>query len=263
MRVYVEAVRMSYRRYRTYGVAAFVGVLTNGFFGLLRSYVFIAFYGNRPLAEGFSLGDALTYVWLTQGMIMPLYLWGWLEIAETIRSGAIASDLTKPISYFGFWLSRDLGRAAYHILYRWLPTILLGWLLFGIRLPADPLNWLAFALSFLLAIVFSFCLRFMINVVGFWTTDVRGIMGIVLLFVNLFTGFLVPLEFFPPVARAIVTQLPFAGMISIPANVFLGRAGGFDLVLLLARQIVWVVVFVAGAQLLLRAATRKLVVQGG
>ncbi len=263
MRVYLEAARMSYRRYRTYGAATLAGLATNGFFGLLRSYVFIAFYAERGVAEGYSLDNALTYVWLTQGMIMPLFLWGWLEIAETIRTGAIASDLSKPFNYFGFWLSRDLGRAAYHLLYRWLPTLIIGFLVFRIDLPSTALTWLAFALSFLLAIILSFCLRFMINVVGFWTTDVRGIMGIVLLFVNFLTGFLVPLEFFPPALRAIVVQLPFAAIISIPNRIFLGQAQGAEIVLLLAQQLLWVVAFVGAAQLLLRAATRKLVVQGG
>jgi ABC-2 type transport system permease protein len=194
---------------------------------------------------------------------MPLYMWGWLEIADTIRSGAIASDLAKPISYYGFWLSRDLGRAAYHTLYRWLPCVLMGLVFFHTRLPGGVVAWLAFAFSFLLAIVLSFCLRFMINVIGFWTTDVRGIMGMVLLFVNFLTGFLVPLEFFPPALRAILVQLPFAGMISIPVNIFLEQARGTDLLILLGRQLLWVVVFIAAAQLLLRAATRKLVVQGG
>lgn len=263
MRVYLEALRMSYRRYRTYGAATLAGLATNGFFGLLRSAVFVAFYAQRPVAEGYSLHDALTYVWLTQGMIMPLYLWGWLEIAETIRTGAIASDLAKPFNYFGFWLSRDLGRAAYHLLYRWLPTMIIGFMFFRIRLPEKPLTWLAFALSFLLAIVLSFCLRFMINVIGFWTTDVRGIMGMVLLFVNFLTGFLVPLEFFPPTLRAIVTELPFAAIISIPNKIFLEQARGAELLILLSRQLFWVVVFIAAAQLLLRSATRKLVVQGG
>jgi ABC-2 type transport system permease protein len=263
MRVYLVGLRMSYRRYRAYGAATLAGLATNAFFGLLRSYIFIAFYGQRPVAAGFSLDDALTYVWLTQGLIMPLYLWGWLEIANTIRTGAIASDLVKPISFFGFWLSRDLGRAAYHWLYRWVPTIVLGFILFRIRLPDSFLAWLAFALSALLAIVLSFCLRFMINVIGFWTTDVKGIMGMVLLAVNFLTGFLVPLDFFPPAVGAIVLRLPFAGMIDTPTKVFLQKAQGTELLLLLAQQLFWVAIFIAAAHLLLHRATRKLVVQGG
>jgi ABC-2 type transport system permease protein len=263
VRVYLEAMRMSYRRYRAYGAANVAGLLTNAFFGLLRSYVFIALYRARPVAEGYALHDALTYVWLTQALIMPIYMWGWFEIALTIRSGDVVSDLSKPVSYFSFWLSRDLGRAAYHILFRWLPTMAMGLALFRIRLPQDPATWPLFALSLLLAIVLSFCLRFMINVAGFWTTDVRGISGMFLLFVTFLSGFLVPLEFFPPAFRAIALQLPFAGLISIPVNVFLERARGPELLALLAKQALWGAVFILAAQALLRVATRKLVVQGG
>lgn len=263
MRVYLVGFLMSYRRYRTYGAATLAGLATNAFFGLLRCYVFIAFYQQRPIAAGYSLNDALTYVWLTQGMIMPLYLWSWFEIANTIRTGAIASDLVKPVSYFGFWLSRDLGRAAYHVLFRWLPTIALGFVLFRTRLPDSLLAWLTFALSALLAIILSFCLRFMINVIGFWTTDVRGISGMVLLAVNFLTGFLVPLDFFPPTVRAVVVRLPFAGMIDTPTKIFLQQVQGTDLLVLLAQQVIWVAVVIAAAQLLLRSATHKLVVQGG
>ncbi len=263
MRAYLAAARMSYWRYYTYSIATIAGVITNGFFGLLRSYVFIAFYQNRPIAAGYRLSDALTYVWLSQAMIMPLFMWGWVEIAETIRTGAIASDLTRPINYFGYWLSRDLGRAGYHTLFRWLPTMMLGIIFFRITVPTAPLTWLAYLISLLLAIILSFCLRFMINVVGFWTTDVRGISGMVLLFVNFFTGFLIPLEFFPPAARAIVLQLPFAGLVSIPNRIFLGQATGAEIFLLLGQQLGWTIVLILAAHLLLHVATRKLVVQGG
>ena len=263
MRVYLAALRMSYRRERQYGTANLAGLVTNAFFGVLRSYVFIALFQARPTVEGYYLRDALTYVWLTQALIMPVYLWGWTEIALTIRTGDVVGDLSKPFNYFGFWLSCDLGRAAYHILYRWLPTMALGLALFHTRLPRDPATWPIFALSLLLAIVIGFCLRFMINVGAFWTTDVRGIMGMTLLFVNFLSGFLVPLEFFPPALRAVAEALPFAGMVSIPMNVFLERAQGAALLALLAKQLLWAAVFVLAAQLLMGAATRKLVVQGG
>lgn len=263
MRVYLEAMRLAYRRYRTYGAATVAGLATNAFFGVLRSYVFIALYQNRGVTQGYSLHDAVSYVWLSQAMIMPLYLWSWFEIADTIRSGDIITDLSKPFDYFGYWLSRDLGRAAYHLIYRWLPTMLMGAILFGLRLPHNPLTWLWFALSLLMAVVLSFCLRFAINVSGFWTTDVRGLYGFAFLFVNFLSGFLVPLAFFPSLLGSVANALPFAGMISIPLTIFLEQAQGWALARLLLEQALWLAVFVAGARLVMRAAMHKLVVQGG
>jgi ABC-2 type transport system permease protein len=255
--------RVSFRRYRAYRAANVAGLVTNGFFGVLRSYVFLALYRERPVAEGFRLLDALTYVWVTQSLIMPVLLWGWVEIANTIRTGEVASDLSKPFSYFGYWLSRDLGRTAYHVLYRMAPTMLLGWVLFRIRLPEHAVTWPLFGASVLLAVVLGFCVRFLINVSAFWTTEVRGISTIALVAVNFLTGFIVPLEFFPAGVREAVQLLPFAGMISIPLNVWLERSTGLDAVGLLLRQALWAGVFVLVCHALLGAATRKLVVQGG
>ena len=263
MRLYLEAARLSYRRHRTYRAANVSGILTNSFFGILRSYVFLALYQGRPVAEGYDLGDALTYVWVTQALIMPVILWGWQEIALSIRSGDVVSDLSKPFSYLGYWLARDLGRAAYHVLYRSVPTVLVGLVLFGIRLPADPATWLWFALSLLLAVLLGFCIRFLINLGAFWMTDVRGVSSIGMVVVNFLSGFLVPLEFFPPALRQVVEALPFAGMISVPLSIYLGHAAGTEAMWLLLRQAVWAGVFLAGGQLVLQAATRKLVVQGG
>jgi ABC-2 type transport system permease protein len=88
--------------------------------------------------------DAIDYVWIAQALIMPVYFWNWWEIANTIRTGDVVSDLAKPVDYYAFWLSRDTGRTIYHTLLRWLPTMLLGVLLFNVHLPAEPGRWLRF-----------------------------------------------------------------------------------------------------------------------
>jgi len=263
VRAYLAAARLSFRRYQAYRAANISGLVTNGFFGVIRSYVFIALYHNRPVAEGYDLVDALTYVWVTQSLIMPLYIWSWQEIALTIRSGAIATDLARPISYFGYWLSQDLGRALYHILYRLFPTIAIGLVLFRVSLPNGPTAWLAFPLALLIAIVISFSFRFMVNVGAFWMTDLRGIYAFSTIFVNLLSGFLVPLAFFPAAIRDVVQYLPFAGMVSIPMSVYLGRFAPGELLGALVLQAAWAAVFIAAAHALLHRATRKLVVQGG
>ena len=114
-----------------------------------------------------------------------------------------------------------------------------------------------------MAIVISFAFRFMINVGAFWMTDLRGLYAFVLIFVNLLSGFLVPLAFFPSGLRTLVAFLPFAGMVSIPMNIYLGKFTPGGLLGALALQVFWAAVLIAAAHVLLHRATRKLVVQGG
>ena len=144
MRLYLELAIRSFRRHVTYRAANWAGLVTNAFFGLLRSYIFMAVFAAQPLAAGYNLADSLTYAWLTQALLAFTYMWGWWEIANTIRSGQIASDLCRPVDYFGFWLSQDCGRAAYHIVFRGIPCYAIGMVAFGLGLPTRVDTWLAF-----------------------------------------------------------------------------------------------------------------------
>lgn len=132
--------------------------------------------------------------------------------------------------------------------------------MFDIALPGGVSQWLAFFVSVNLAIVVSFGWRFLLNLTAFWFLDVRGINMLALLVLNFFSGFLLPLSFFPDRLRAIAEWLPFRAILMVPVEVFLGqRSPGNGL----AIQFVWVVVMLLLGKVVLNVAVRKLVVQGG
>jgi ABC-2 type transport system permease protein len=263
MRLYIEVAKRAFQRQLAYRTANLAGMTTNAFFGALRSFVFIGLYGGRATEAGWSLQDALDYVWITQALLMPLYLWGWWEIGNTIRSGDVVADLTKPFDYYSFWLSQDAGRAAYHTLFRGVPTLVVGVLLFGVRLPPDAGRWALFLLSLALAVWISFGLRFMINVAAFWLMDYRGVGALVMFAGTLLSGFLVPLVYWPEWARGAVAWLPFAGMVQVPVDMLLGKVIGAAAASALGFQVVWAMALAVACRLMLALAERKVVIQGG
>ncbi len=263
MRLYLEVARRAFARHLTYRAATLAGMSTNIFFGLMRSYVFIAAYAGRPDARGWSLDDALTYVWVGQALLMPVFMWGWWEIALTIRSGDVVSDLSKPFDYYTFWLSQDAGRAALHTLTRGVPTLLAGVLLFDARLPGEATRWTAFLVSLALAVWISFGLRYIVNLFAFWLLDYRGPAIMLMFATSFFSGLLVPLVFWPAWARTIAAALPFAGIIQSPVDVYLGKAAGADLAGLLMFQVGWGAALMLVGRLMTSMAMRKVVVQGG
>jgi ABC-2 type transport system permease protein len=200
---------------------------------------------------------------MSQGMLMPLYMWGWQEIADTVYSGQVATDLYRPFDYQLYWLSQDLGRAAYHALMRGIPPFVIAALFFELRLPDLPGTWVAFAASAALAVVVSFALRFMVNLSAFWIIDVRGVHSVAASAWTLLSGFTIPIAFFPDAVRGLVRALPFVAMVELPMDVFLERARGTAVLGTLAIQVFWVIVLLGAGRLMLSAATRKLVVQGG
>jgi ABC-2 type transport system permease protein len=262
VRLYLEVARRSFQRHLTYRVATLAGLFTNAVFGLFISSVYIAFYqgGEQASVAGFTLPEILTFVWIGQSLLMLVYLWNWWEVAISIQTGDVVSDLMKPMDFQTYWLSRDLGRAACHWLTRFAPTFAMGIIFFDLALPATAGRWLAFFVSVNLAVLVSFGWRFVLNLTAFWFLDIRGTNMLALLALNFFSGLLVPLAFFPEWLRVVAEWLPFRAMVMVPVEVFLGQRPIGNA---LAIQLGWAIVMLLLGRLLLDLSVRKVVVQGG
>ncbi len=263
MRLYWEVARRGYHRFATYRAATIAGVLTNSAFGFLRAYVLLALFTSRTVVGGYDRSDAVTYVFLGQGLLAAISLWGWWEVALAIRSGDIITQLSRPFDLQGYWLAQDLGRALYHSVFRGIPPFILGALVFDLRFPDSPLVWLAFALSVVLAVCVSFALRFIINLLAFWLFDYKGVGALATGVWTFLSGFAVPIAFFPGTLRTVAEWLPFRAFLQIPIDIFLGKQSSLELVGVLALQLFWAVVLLGLGRLVLAAALRRVVIQGG
>jgi ABC-2 type transport system permease protein len=263
--LYLVLFRKSFRRMLAYRTATLAGLATNLFFGLLRAFVFLALFAASPgeRVAGYSLREALTYAGLAQAMIGPIRMWGAYEIMDSIRTGQIAIDLCKPFDYLGFWLARDLGRAAWELLARGLPLLLLYGLIFDMIWPRSPGHWLAFASALILAVLVSFHWQLLINLAAFWMTDASGLARIAFLGILLFTGIVMPLSFFPDWLAGPARWLPFAAYVNTPAEVFLGHAQGNGLWWALGHQLAWLLALAALARWVFGRGLRRLSIQGG
>ncbi|MEN9935571.1 MAG: hypothetical protein RLZZ387_2150 [Chloroflexota bacterium] len=263
MRLYWEIAVRAFRRATAYRTAYLAGLITNAFFGAVLSFVYLAVYGasDGPVA-GFSVRDAVSYVWITQSLISVGAGWASWELADTIRSGDVVTDMSRPWSFYGYWLSKSLGERAFNLLVRGAFTYLIGVLYFGAYVPSGG-ELAAFVLTIALAMLVSFAFGFMLNLTAFWLLDVTGVSIISSVVLQLFSGFLVPLAFLPRPLQVVADLLPFRAITSVPAQTFLGKISGPDLVAALALQLFWVAVMTVLAWLVLRRAVLKVVVQGG
>lgn len=263
MRLYWEVARRGFRRYATYRGATIGGLFTNTVFGFMRGYVMLALLEARPGAGGYDAKDGLTYVFLTQGLIMTVGVWGWREVTERVRSGAIATDLSRPYDFQLWHLAQYYGRGAFYGVARGIPPFVLGAIVFDLRLPEQPATWALFGLSVLLATTISFALSFIVNLASFWLLDDRGVQMVFGLCASFLSGFTIPVVLFPGWLRDAALLLPFASFIQAPIDVFLEKPSIGTVGTTLALQAFWAAVTLGLGQLVLRAGTHKLVIQGG
>lgn len=262
--LYWHGARRSYRRYATYRGATVAGVFTNTVFGFIQVYMLLAVFEQRRSVGGFDAVDIVTFTFVVQGLLAALGTFGHLELGARIVSGEVVSDLYRPLDLQAWWLAQDLGRAAYQAVFRGIPPFLVGALAFHVRLPVDAGVWAGFLISVLLAVGVSYAFRFIVSLSAFWLLEIRSVhqlAGVVLMF---FSGFLLPLPFFPPALRAVADALPFAAIVELPVEVFLSRHRSLaDLAGVLGRQLFWMVVLLGLGRLVMARAWRKVVVQGG
>jgi ABC-2 type transport system permease protein len=263
MRLILELVVKSFQQQMAYRAANIAGLITNLFFGMLRASVMIAVFAYRESVQGYDLYRAVTFTALTQALLAPIYLWGWRYVMDSIKSGEIVSDLTKPIDYFTFWMARDLGRSLYHILFRGLPIMLLYGLVFPITLPGSLGQWGLFTLSLALALLLAFSLNFAVNLAAFWVVDALGFIRFTGLAHMLLSGFLVPAAFFPAWLRLVARLTPFISIVNTPVEMFLGVVSGKAAGQALLEQILWLLLLVGLGRWILAQGTKKLVIQGG
>lgn len=263
MRLFWETTRRAFRRGLTYRAAAFAGLVTNIFFGLVRASILVALYGSREQVEGLSVQDAITYTGLTQAVIVYLSIFGWYELMNAVHQGEIAADLLKPMRLFTFWLAQDLGRALVGLVLRGLTIMFVYATIFDLNYPSGPLQWGAILVALALSWLLSFAYRFLVNLSAFWSPDARGIGRFAFVVVMFFSGFLMPLRFFPEWVKTLAYLTPFPHMLNTVVEVYLGVLTGPALAQALLAQALWAAALVALCEVVLARATRRLVILGG
>ncbi|MFE0653032.1 ABC transporter permease [Streptomyces sp. NPDC059534] len=266
MRLYATVAAGGFRRHATYRVATVAGVFTNSVFGLILSYTYIALWDERPHLGGYTMDDALAYVWIGQALITVCGLMGGGfedELIERIRTGDIAVDLYRPADLQTWWFSANAGRSAYQLLGRGIVPMTIGFLVFGFTLPSGPGTWPAFLLAVALGSVVGFALWYAVAMSAFWLLDGQGVVQVAWLGGLFFSGMLLPLNVFPGTLGEVARMLPWASLLQVPADVYLGTYQGWELAGAYAFQLSWALVLLGTGRLAQAAATRKVVVQGG
>jgi ABC-2 type transport system permease protein len=258
---YVEFARKAFAREATYRMEVFteIGSLVVRVY-LLRS-LWTALYSQNIAPMHLPLHSMITYATVALLMSLILEVDGTRLIREKLREGTIATDLMKPISVPFYFFSDGVGQTMLHALLV-VPSLLFALLLVRVDVPSAP-AFGVFMLSFMLGYLVNFFLNFMMNAVAFWTLETFAVQLIVRWVSDLLSGQIIPLTFFPGVFGRIVFALPFAAIYSTPLLIYVGVIRPEDYARYLLIQVLWLGLFAALSWLVWRAASRRVVIQGG
>jgi ABC-2 type transport system permease protein len=267
---YLAVLRARFLLVLQYRAAAAAGFATQAWFGVISVMVLAAFY-HGAVRQPLSLGQAISYVWLGQGLLVLLPWNADPEISDMVVSGAVAYERLRPLDTYFYWYARAFAWTLARLLPRAVPMFLLAGLIlpptglgsWGLTPPASLAAGLLFAVSISLTVLLSAAMTLVINMVVVAAMTARGANLLAAAIVNLLSGLIVPLPLFPAWMSGFLFVQPFAGLSDIPFRIYVGQLCGTAAVAGIALQAFWVLALILLGRRGLGRAMDRLQVQGG
>jgi ABC-2 type transport system permease protein len=261
--VYIDFIRMRFLTMLAYRVNYYSGIAIYAINIGSAYFIWKAVYGDNVVLGGMTSGQVSTYIaisWMARAFYFNNLD---QEISREIRDGSVAIQMIRPYQYLTVKMMQGLGEGLFRLLLFSIPGMLIVVLLFPIRLPTDPLTWLAFSIM----IMFSFFINSQINILtglsAFFLENNEGLMRMKRVAIDLFSGLVIPLTFFPGWAERILKLLPFQAITYLPGSVFTGNIVGTAIVQAIGVQIFWFIALLLPLNVVWRRARKRLFVQGG
>lgn len=263
IRPYIAIINARLRALLQYRAAAAAGVVTQVFWGLIRSAIFAAFYHSAKGPQPMTLPEVITYVWLGQATLV-LQPWNIdTDISQMIRSGNVAYELLRPVDLYTLWFVRSLAMRTAPTLLRAVPIFILSGLFFGLSAPASIWSFAAWIAAITGAVLLSTALTALFTVMQLWTISGDGLFRFSSIIIYVLSGLVIPLPLFPDWMQGIINFLPFRGIVDTPSRLYIGNIAPVGILSVFAQQIIWTAVFIILGRLLLARGMRRVVVQGG
>ena len=210
---------------------------------------------------GFSMTDMTVYVFLSNLVGFLTSTDSTESLADEIHDGSIIMRMIKPVNVDFSLLAFELGNKVMMITCVFIPVMIgvevyrwavLGYCAFNI------VNFLLFIVSTVLSYLLAFYLNLIFGYLAFFLMNIWGFSILKGSLIKFFSGSLIPLAFFPGAVRVI-----FASLVYVPTMLYMGKYSGWEIVFVLAKQVLWLGVFVYISRVIWKWAQKRLAVQGG
>lgn len=187
-------------------------------------FLFAAVFQQKSEIGGFNLQNTITYFIVIQILTTLVFSRVGFAIATDIQKGDLSNYLIKPISYLLFQALRQFSRN--------LMQIFFGLIFFIVLLSIVDLAFLAnFKLNSLLLGIVSMIIGYSINInlvmiIGlsaFWISNSARLLFMFYAILSIFSGLMIPLNFFPETAQNILMKSPFPYIFYVPAQILMGN----------------------------------------
>jgi ABC-2 type transport system permease protein len=262
-RLYWAFARVGFINTLAYRLRYYTGIVTYFIYVSVYYFIWKAIYQHSTSIEGFDFAHLLTYIGV--GWIIRSFYFNNIDqdLAYQVIEGRLAMDLIKPVNIQWMYVSRAAGESVFRLALLTIPTAVVLFLVYPLRLPASVGHAGAFLVSVSLSFLIVAAINFAVGTFALRLQSILGLMRAKFFLLELFSGLLLPISFFPQIVQKILSVMPFEYISYVPMLIYLGKLNGGGLARAIAIQIAWVAVLFAIGDGLWRWSARKVIIQGG
>jgi ABC-2 type transport system permease protein len=260
---YLEFSRVGFVNILAFRLRYFTGIITYFLNVTVYYFIWTAVFRSAPSLAGYTLAQIITYV--SVGWIIRSFYWNTIdqEMAYEVIEGKIAMDFIKPVSIQWMWICRAMGESAFRLGLLTLPTAAVVAEVFPIERPSSRENFLLFLIGVLGSFFLMGAINFMIGTCAIPLKSILALIRAKFWLIELLSGLLIPISFFPRAGQRIMAWLPFEHIAYTPLRIYLGKLDRSEALRALAIEWLWVAALLLLAHIWWERASRKITIHGG
>jgi ABC-2 type transport system permease protein len=189
--------------------------------------------------------------------------WVSWEMNYEIRQGTLALRLLRPVHPMLAFAAQNLAAQPMRLVVA-IPVAVVALATVGSSpLPRDPVLWATWCAAMVGAWLIGYLAGFAMGCLAFYLESSIHAMELWLALFFVFSGYMIPIELFPPGVRAVADWLPFRYQIGLPVEIMTSAHGRGEALAMLARQWLWVGGCGVAAVALWRGGLKKFAAYGG
>ena len=266
MQVFFQYIKLSFLKMLAYRLRYYTGILTYLLFVSVHYFIWKAIYQNdyQKVINGFTLSEMVTYICI--GWIARSFYFSNIdeELDDLVRTGQISTYLIRPVNLQAMLFGQAIGDSLFRLIFFTPPIAVTIVLFYNVSLPPNLLSYVGFFISQLIGFIVLAQINFLVGLLAFYTKSIDGITRAKYYIVQLFSGLLLPLTFFPSWFKDIMDFLPFKVIGSYPLQFYLGKISyDTNLLSVIVAQFSWIILLQVFIIIFWNKSYRFLTIQGG
>lgn len=263
MYVYLEFIKKSFQRRYTYNVSSLLSVFSALVKVFIQVSLWTALFNNRIAVKGITFDNMIVYIVINTILSSLTCSNVGKMLAQRVKDGMIAIDLTRPVSLKYYLFSEDIGENLFRTVFNVLPVCLLCIAFYNFNFIYNVPQLILFIISVFNGIVITFYINYIFGLLAFWFKTTWYIQWYADVLFKLFGGIIIPLWFYPKSLYMLSQFLPMRLVSFEPIQIYLGRLSLQQAGNVIVLQIIWIIILLFFEKFVWFKANQRINIQGG